>query len=330
MQRNNRATYTMLSRPLALGVIIALLITACGNGGRPAKDGATGGGEAVADAIDLSGVEVAVGSKEFTEQQIVGQMALLALEAAGAKVDDRAIGLQGTQNVRGALEQGRIDMYWEYTGTGWIEILQQDELLEGSDAYYQQVKEADAANGVVWLRPSEVNNTYALFVGPNVNLGIETLSDLAALARENPDQATLCAATEFIIRPDGLSGVTEAYNFEFSQVNELALNLAINAAIQGQRCTVGEIFRTNPQILQQNLNVLEDDQEFFPAYNLAMTIRQDAYEQHTQAYDTLFGAITDLLDNETMIELNGQREVEGQSFEDIAREFLVSNGIISE
>ena len=327
MQRHARSTHA-LSRSLALAAVLALLMAACGGGG-PAGDGGKEGGDAVADTIDLSGVNIAVGSKEFTEQQIVGQMARLALEAAGARVDGQAIGLTGTQNVRGALQQGRIDMYWEYTGTGWIEILQQDELLEGSDAYYQRVKEADAANGVVWLRPSEVNNTYALFVGPNVDLGVQTISDLAALARENPDRATLCAATEFIVRPDGLGGVTKAYNFEFSQVNELALDLAINAAIQGQRCTVGEIFQTDPQISKKNLNVLEDDQGFFPVYNLAMTIRRDAYEQHAEAYDTLFGAITDLLDNETMIELNGRREFEGESFDDIARDFLVSRGIIS-
>ena len=224
-------------RLLALLAFLWVLLAACDSGGDPGGGGGGAGGTGVADGIDLSGVQVAVGSKEFTEQQIVGKMAVLALQAAGATVTDQT-GLSGTLVVREALDSGQIDMYWEYTGTGWINILQRDELLEGSDAYFQEVKAADAANGVVWLAPSEVNNTYAFFVGPNVDLGVESISDLAALAGSDPSRVTLCAATEFVTRPDGLPGVTKAYGFEFSSVNELDLNLAIGAAIEGRDCTV--------------------------------------------------------------------------------------------
>ncbi len=315
-------------RLLALLAFLWVLLAACDSGGDPGGGGGGAGGTGVADGIDLSGVQVAVGSKEFTEQQIVGKMAVLALQAAGATVTDQT-GLSGTLVVREALDSGQIDMYWEYTGTGWINILQRDELLEGSDAYFQEVKAADAANGVVWLAPSEVNNTYAFFVGPNVDLGVESISDLAALAGSDPSRVTLCAATEFVTRPDGLPGVTKAYGFEFSSVNELDLNLAIGAAIEGRDCTVGEIFQTDPQIPANNLNVLEDDQQFFPVYNLAMTIRQEVYDANAQGYEQLFGAISDLLDNEAMIELNARADLQGDSYEDIAREFLVENGIIS-
>lgn len=316
----------------ALLAVLALLVAACGGGGGDDGDGAGdggGGGDAVADQVDLSGVDLTIGSKEFTEQVIVGQMAIAALEAAGASVSDQT-GLSGTEVVRRALETGEIDMYWEYTGTGWITILGHTEQLEGPEAYYEEVRAEDEGNGIVWLEPSEVNNTYAFFFNPAVNdLGIATISDLAELAQSDPDQVTLCAATEFITRDDGLPGVTEAYGFEFSSVAELDLSLAINAAVEGQECTIGEIFQTDPLIVSEGLTLLEDDQSFFPVYNLAATLRQDVYEANSDAYDELFGAITELLDNETMQELNGQVDIEGADPAEVAREFLVEQGIIS-
>ncbi|HSK92045.1 MAG TPA: glycine betaine ABC transporter substrate-binding protein [Euzebyales bacterium] len=333
MQRQTRKI-----RLLALLAALLVLVAACGGdgGGDGAAAGggseAAGGGEGgpVSDSVDLSGVSVTVGSKEFTEQRIVGQMAVAALEAAGAQVTDQT-GLTGTETVRTALENGEVDMYWEYTGTGWITILQNDEALEDAEAYFQRVAEADAENGIVWLEPSEVNNTYAFFINPAVtDLDVSTLSELAEVAQTNPEQVTLCAATEFITRPDGLPGVTEAYGFEFSEVVEADLSLAIQAAIEGEQCTVGEIFQTDPQILAQDLTVLEDDQSFFPVYNLAMTIRDDTYNENQEAYDALFGEITSLLNNDTMTELNSQVELEGSDPADVARDFLASNGIIPE
>ncbi len=323
-------------RPLALIALLALLLAACGgDGGEGAAGGGTegggteGGDQPLAEQVDLSGVQLGVGSKEFTEQVIVGQIAVQALEAAGAQVNDQT-GLQGTEVVRNALESGEIDMYWEYTGTGWITILGNTEMLEGPEAYYQQVKEADAENGIVWLPPSEVNNTYAFFYNPsNVDLGVKTISELAELAQQNPEQVTLCAATEFITRDDGLPGVTETYGFEFSKVNELDLSVAIDSAIEGQQCTVGEIFQTDPLIAEEDLTVLEDDKNFFPAYNLAMTMSEEVYQENKEAYDTLFGGITDLLNNETMTDLNGRVDIEGESPDDVANQFLVENNVIS-
>ncbi|MGH9246322.1 MAG: glycine betaine ABC transporter substrate-binding protein [Acidimicrobiales bacterium] len=324
-----------LMRPANLFSVIAvmvLLLAACGDDDGDAVGGgeAAAPGDAVADQVDLSGVSATVGSKEFTEQHIVGQMAIVALEAAGASVSDET-GLSGTEVLRNAMETGQLDMYWEYTGTGWITILGETEFLDGPEAYYTQVRDADAANGIIWLEPSEINNTYAFFYNPaNVDLEAESISDLATLAQSDPDAVTLCAATEFITRDDGLPGVTEAYGFEFSDVAELDLSLAINAAVEGEECTIGEIFQTDPLIAFEDLTVLEDDQEFFPVYNLAMTIREDTYAENEDAYDELFGEITSLLTNDVMRELNGRVDLDGEDPQDVARDFLVQNGIISE
>ncbi|HZF57418.1 MAG TPA: glycine betaine ABC transporter substrate-binding protein, partial [Rubrobacter sp.] len=109
-----RTTHAKLARLLGLIAVLALISAGCG--------GAGGGGGGASGDVDLSGAEITVGSKEFTEQLILGQITLQALENAGATVNDQ-IGLAGSVAARKALESGDIDMYWEYTGTAWITYL---------------------------------------------------------------------------------------------------------------------------------------------------------------------------------------------------------------
>ncbi|MPZ88539.1 MAG: glycine/betaine ABC transporter substrate-binding protein [Nitriliruptorales bacterium] len=320
---------------LALLLTITLFAAACGTDdgaaeppgeGEPAPEA-----EAVADNVDLGGVALTAGSKEFTEQRILGQISVVALQAAGADVSDQT-GLQGTDVVRGALENEEIDLYWEYTGTGWINILGEDTPEEGEEAQYEAVRDRDLEeNGIVWLDPAPMNNTYAFFTSPNADLGLETISDMAEFAEQNADEATLCAATEFLVRDDGLPGVEETYGFEFpsGNISELDLNLAIDAATEGEECVIGEIFATDGRIVASDLTLLEDDQEFFAPYNLSMTMREETYQENAEAYDELFGAISELLTDDVMQELNARVDVDGESEEDVARDFLTSNGIIS-
>lgn len=129
---------------------------------------------------------VSVGSKEFTEQLILGKMAVYLLEDAGFEVDDNTA-LGGTAIVREALEAGDVDLYWEYTGTGWMVILGEEEPLTDPEDCYQQVKERDLEeNGVVWLDYTDFNNTYTVMMREDdaAELGIVTVSDLADAINE--------------------------------------------------------------------------------------------------------------------------------------------------
>jgi osmoprotectant transport system substrate-binding protein len=104
--------------------------------------------------VSLSGLEITVGSKEFTEQLILGQIAIQALEAAGATVTDRT-GLAGTDATREALESGEIDAYWEYTGTGRVVHLGHEEPIPDSQKQYEAVAQEDLAkNRIRWLKPA--------------------------------------------------------------------------------------------------------------------------------------------------------------------------------
>jgi len=134
----------------------------------------------------VDGGKLAVGSKEFTEQLILGQITVLALQSAGFDVEDKT-NLAGTEAARKALETGKIDMYWEYTGTAWLVHLGHDQPLTESQECYNKVKEEDAENGMTWLDYAPFNNTYTIMMrrAEVEELGIKTLSDLAEYINEH-------------------------------------------------------------------------------------------------------------------------------------------------
>ena len=315
-------------RLIAVAAALALIGAACGDDEGGSSDDKSGSGV-------LAGSSFKVGSKEFTEQLILGQITIQVLEDAGADVSDET-GLVGSDTVRKALLSGDIDMYWEYTGTGWINHLGNTEPVKGEQEQYDAVAEADLeANGIKWLAPpAAANNTYAFAANSQAveEFGVESISDLAALANENPEAATLCTASEFITRDDGLPGVEELYGFDLPDANvaQLDFGLVYASVANADPCNFAVVFATDGQILANDLTVLEDDKGFFPAYNIAMTMKEETYEENAEAYDTLFGAIAEVITDESMTEMNAAVDVDGESAEDVAAEFLASNGIISE
>jgi osmoprotectant transport system substrate-binding protein len=312
---------------LAAAAAAALALSGCGGDDEGASEAAQ---DSVAAGVDLSGVSISVGSKEFTEQLVLGQIAVQALQAAGADVDDRT-NLTGTETVRSALEGGEVDAYYEYTGTGWITILGNETPVAGPDEQFQAVQEADAANGITWFAQAEANNTFAIAANQEAvdAEGVATLSDYARVAQEDPAAATLCSSAEFITRDDGLPGVERTYGFDLpdDRVVQLEPSLVYQQVGQGEQCDYAVVFATDGQVAGQELTVLEDDKGFFPPYNVAMTMRTEAYEAQAAAYDELFGAISEQLTDDRLTELNAAVDVEGQTPEDVAEEFLSEAGI---
>lgn len=317
------------TKALAPVAVLMLVAAACGD-----DDGdTTGDGEATVEEGALDGVTVTVGSKEFTEQRILGNIAIVALEAAGATVDDQT-GIEGTPAVRAALESGEIDMYWEYTGTGWSAILGHEisEAPTDTQELYEAVRDEDADNGIVWLDPAPVNNTYAIASAPGVasGLGVTNLSEYAELVQTNPEEATLCAAAEFIVRDDGIPGMEQTYGFEMPEnlIQEMELGIIHTRLPQSDPCNFGEVFATDGQIVSNELEVLEDDQGAFPPYNGALTVRQEVYDEIGATLEEIFNPIAAALTDEALRELNA-RAAEDPGFEDeIAEDFLRENGFI--
>jgi len=328
-----------INRPIALMGAVILTLAACSTGGgatsspaAPASAPAASAGSQApapsAGGVDLTGASFTVGSKEFTEQLILGQITIQVLEDAGATVDDQT-GLVGSKVVRAALTSGDIDMYWEYTGTGWITHLGNTAPVVGSQEQFDAVKEADAANNIVWLDPAPFNNTYAIALASEkaTELALTTLSELATFANANAAQATLCAAAEFLGRDDGLPGLEKAYGMKFSNVSELELGLVYTSIDKGDPCIFGEVFATDGRIAALELAVLEDDKNFFPSYLPSLNVRKEVVDANPQLAE-LFAPVAAALDTETMQALNSKVDVDGTEPADVAREFLTEKGLI--
>ncbi|MDQ3589476.1 MAG: glycine betaine ABC transporter substrate-binding protein [Actinomycetota bacterium] len=309
-----------LLRLIGLIAVLAIAVAGCG--------GAGGGG--AAGGADLSDSEFTVGSKEFTEQLILGQITLQALEAAGATVNDQT-GLAGTVAARKALESGDIDMYWEYTGTGWITHLGHTKPIPDRQKQFEAVAKEDLEkNGIQWLAPpSPANNTYAMAVRSEAyeKLGVKKLSDFKQLVEENPEEATVCVGTEFATRDDGLPGMEKAYGFQFPSENVVKIDEGqiYQETDKGNRCNFGEVFATDGRIAALDLKVIEDDKSFFPIYNPALNVRKQAMDPKIEK---LFAPISEKLDTQTLQKLNAQVDVEGQLPEEVAEQWLSENGFV--
>lgn len=318
-------------RLLVVIVATVLAATACGGGGSAGGGGKTGGGSLA--AIDLSGQTFTVGSKEFTEQLILGQIAIQALQATGATVNDKT-GIQGTTNVRIAMTSNQIDMYWEYTGTGWTVHLGHttaDAAKDSAQLYQAVAAEDGTKNKIKWLDPAPMNNTYAIATaqGRGQQLGVTDLSSLAALAGRDPAQATVCGAAEFLTRDDGLPGLEKTYGFTLqkSSVAEVDLGVIYTRVPTGNPCNFGEVFATDGRIAANKLEIVPDNKNFFVDYNVAMTMRQDVFDKNPKLAD-VFNPIAAKLTTETVRGLNERVDVNGEEPADVAKDFLTKNGFI--
>jgi osmoprotectant transport system substrate-binding protein len=295
---------------------------------------AGGGAEVKSGSIQkidaLKGATVKVGSKDFDEQLFLGQVAMVALEAAGAKPVDKT-NIQGSNNTRLALTGGAIDLYWEYTGTAWISYLKQTKPIADSQKQYDAVVQADAAKGVTWWDRAPANNTYARAQTQTTlaKYGVKTLSDYAALAKKDPAAASMCVESEFQSRDDGFPGVKKAYGFSLASGSEHLLDTAVvyTELGKGGTCNFGEVFTTDGRVASLKLNVVQDDKKFFPIYNPALSVRSDIAKRYP-GLEALFKPIADKLTTETLSALNKEVSVDGKKPRAVAEEWMRTEGFI--
>ncbi|MDD4088660.1 MAG: glycine betaine ABC transporter substrate-binding protein [Tissierellia bacterium] len=272
---------------------------------------------------------IKVGSKEFTEQLLLGKISVIALENAGFEVEDKT-GVAGSDKVRLALENGDFGMYWEYTGTAWLSQLQHDNPITDSQEAYEKVRDEDAENGFSWLQYAPLNNTYTLMMrrAHAEELGIVSLSDLAEYINSNPGELSVAIDHEFSIRPDGYPGVQEHYGFKQSEDEISIMDLGIMyKVLQEEQVDVAMGFATDGRIAAYDLISLEDDEAFFPVYNGAPVVRNDVLENNPGMKDVL-EEIAVLLDTETMTKLNYEVDINEREPDEVAREWLESEGLI--
>ena len=291
---------------------------------------------------------VIVGSKDFTEQFIVGHMYLQLLEQAGIPTED-SLNLGGTQIAHQALVNGDITLYPEYTGTALTEVLGLSLESLGDTAtpaasptagatpvaggnlsqlVYDTVKaEYEAQFGLVWLERTPANNTQALAVKRSFSeeTGITTISQLA----EQAGELTISAPADFPEREDGLLGLQRVYDAGFADIEVLPVAPGLKyQALLDDQAQVVLAFGTDGQISGYDLVLLEDDRGLWPPYNLAPVVRQEALDAYPQIPD-LLNPVTTSLTDEVLSSLNWRVDGDEKAEpEEVARTYLEENGFL--
>ncbi len=282
-------------------VIFAVVLTGCSSGSsKPAEK-----------------PKVVVGSKNFTEQLIVGNMVGILLEDAGYPVELK-LRLGGTGLVHESLVNGNIDVYVEYTGTGLMALLKEPPMSDPR-AVYDKVKAAYKEKwNLVWLEPWGFNNTYTITMRQEDadKLGIKKISDL----KDKAANMVIGATQEFIPRPDGLAGLQEKYGFRFKEAKGMDPGLMYQALKEGKVDAISG-FATDGRIPAFNLVNLIDDLNYFPPYFAAPVVRGDLLEKDP-AIAVLLNKLAGKLNDTTMAKLNYEVDGNKKDPADVARQFL--------
>jgi osmoprotectant transport system permease protein len=280
---------------------------------------------AVVKARPSSAAAVVVGSKNFTEQVVLGEMVAALLESRGFAVE-RKLNLGGTNLCHQGVLTGQLDVYVEYTGTALADILRRPPRSDPA-AVLREVREGYAALGLVVGEPLGFNNTYALAVRPDdaARLGLRRISDLA------PHASTLRVGLfgEFLERPDGMKGLLATYGFRFGPPpREMDLGLLYTALVNRQvDLVVGSA--TDGLIAALNLVVLEDDRHYFPPYDAVPVASRSGGERHP-GLDGALAALAGRIDERSMRRLNYAVDGERRDPAQVARAFLKEAGLIGE
>ncbi len=299
---------------------LAMVVTGCGS------DSDSGGG---GSSARLDGVSVTVGSKDFTENILLGEMYAQALENDGASVDKK-INLGGTSVNRDALTSGNIDVYPDYNGTGWTVFLGNEDPSSDPQELYDVTAAADLEkNNIKWIGTSEFNDTYGFAANGDLakKEGGFDFQKMADYLKANPD-STVCMETEFPDRPDGLTLWEKSTGYELprSQSKILDTGLIYTETADG-KCDFGEVFTTDGRVTALNLDLVEDPGAMI-IYNASFTMTGDVYDANADVYDEIAEKIFTGLDNEKMAALNAQVDVEGQPAERVAEEYLKEVGVL--
>ncbi|MBD0354032.1 MAG: glycine/betaine ABC transporter substrate-binding protein, partial [Rubrobacteraceae bacterium] len=240
--------------PALLAALALIALAACGNVGE--GGGSEGGG---------GGSKITIGSKNFTEQYILGELYAQALAANGFNVEKK-LDLGSAAIADKALQNGQIDLYPEYTGTSLVEIFKQEEQPDTPEATYQRAKElyADRDPADTMLTPAQFNNTYGIFVRKEVaeESNLQTLADLAEVSPE----LTFVSFSEFQNRSDGYPNMQKNYpGLDFGEVKIVnSIGGPIYEGVLQGEGDVGVGFTTDGQLASEELAVMEDPKSIWP------------------------------------------------------------------
>lgn len=296
-----------ITRFIVLGLVTVLLLAACVPAAAP------------------TGAPVKIGSKDFTEELLLGEMYAQILEANGITVE-RRLNLAGTQVAHEALVKGEIDVYPEYTGTGYLFILGiDDNEKDPAKVYDKTAAEYKSKWNLVWLDPAPMNNTNAVAVTRAIaeQYNLKTMSDFCAAA----PNLRFAAVPDFEQRPDGLAGIKEVYGeCDLKSLTVFDPGLKYKAVTDGQADAV-VAFSTDGQIAGFDLVVMEDDKGLWPPYQVAPVVRGDVLDKNPKVRDAL-NQLASLITSDTIAALNWKVDGEKMEYTQVATDFLKEKGLV--
>ncbi|HEV3230643.1 MAG TPA: glycine betaine ABC transporter substrate-binding protein [Candidatus Dormibacteraeota bacterium] len=312
---------------LTLSMLGTLALTACGSTPAPTtSSGGTAACPASGTASSRGSGALKIGSKAFAEEELLAEMAKLVLEKHGYTVDfsfkakDPALGQ--------ALEQGTIDLYWQYTGTELQGPLAVDKPPTDLDAAFTLARTKDEARGICWTAKANFDDTNGLAIKASDKSRYgATLSAFSSYLKSYPN-TVVCINSEFRTRADGIPGLQTAYgNFDVPGLKDIGASTA-EALIASGQCAAGEVFTTDSAIAANNLYVLQDDKKVFPPDNVGLLVRSSVLKAHPEI-GAIMQPVADKLTTDVMTGLNKKVEIDGLKVEDVARDFLTTNGLLN-
>lgn len=303
---------------LALAVVLVAILGACTSNTDPSPNGQRGDGDRAA---------IVVGSFDFSESRIIAEAYTLALEDAGYPVT-RLPNVAAREIMEPALEQGFVDLVPEYQGAAlsFLDLEAQIRTWHPRETQRRLVR-AFAERGITVLDFAQAENKNEVVVSLETaeRYGLRTISDL----REHASRLVFGGPPECPSRPFCLLGLQQRYGLEFESFQPLDVGGPLTvAALDGGEVDVAVLFTTNPEITARGFVVLEDDLNLQPSEHLVPVVRSETASAYGEDFEFVVDSVTKHFSTDTLRELNGRVEIEGDDPAEVARDWLETEGLI--
>jgi osmoprotectant transport system substrate-binding protein len=319
------------SRWIALLVllVVPLALGACGGDDNNDNNSSTPS-QSAAGAIEKnaknSSVKLVIGSKNFTEQKVLGEIYAQALAAAGYSVS-KQLNLGDEKTALAALKSGEISAYPEYTGTILTSFFgkKAEDLPSDNQKAYAEAKFSMATEGITALPPTPFvsSNEVGVTKATADKYGLTKISDLSKVA----SKLTLYGSPECRQRLDCLLGLQQVYGLKFKKFVPVDIALR-HQVLESGKADVSIVFTTDPQIKRQGEVLLQDDKGMFPPYNSTLLLKNDTVKKAGPDLEKVVGQVNKGLTAEAMQELNARVDLDKKTPEVVAGEYLSETGLV--
>lgn len=314
-----------------LAAVMALTLGACGSDDKKSSDnGSTTAAQQDTNTITSNpaneGKKVTIGSKNFTEEFILGEIYAQSLQAAGYKVK-KQLNLGSEQIALKAVKSGQVDAYPEYTGTALTSFfkVKATDVPHDEQQAYEQAKAGFAKANLTALpqTPFTDSNAVGMLKSKAESLKITKISDL----KDKAGQLVFSGTPECPQRPDCLLGLKDTYGLKFKKVVPVDPALR-HKVLEKKQADVGIVFSTDGQIAQGKELVLQDDKKLFPPYNVTLVFNPAKLSELGPDARETIALVQKGLTTEAMQELNSRVDIDKQTPKKVAHDYLVESGYL--